>query len=150
MEFCNCSMFCSALLFIHSSFAIIIAGCFTLWCLVIVVWLFLTMSRICLQFVIVVFPDHTHLLFMIKFPFTHHYPTSSASPLNILLTQMSMSCSGMIKFPFTQPYSISSSFFFHPFLSRSESSCFFHGSVSRQRLDSILFVCNLEGITAGW
>ena len=30
------------------------------WCLVIVVWLFLTMSRVCLQFVVVVFPDHTH------------------------------------------------------------------------------------------
>ena len=30
------------------------------WCLVIVVWLFLAVP--CLQFVIVVFPDHTHLL----------------------------------------------------------------------------------------
>ena len=30
------------------------------WCLVIVVWRFLTVSRVCLQFVIVVFPDHTH------------------------------------------------------------------------------------------
>ena len=29
---------------------------------VIVVWLFLAMPRVCLQFVIVVFPDHTHLL----------------------------------------------------------------------------------------
>ena len=29
------------------------------WCLVIVVWLSLTMSRVCL-FVVVVFPDHTH------------------------------------------------------------------------------------------
>ena len=39
------------------------AGCFTLFvfCLVIVVWLFLTMPRVSLQFVIVVFPDHTHL-----------------------------------------------------------------------------------------
>ena len=33
------------------------------WYLVIVVWLFLTMPRVCLQFVSVVFPDHTHLLF---------------------------------------------------------------------------------------
>ena len=33
------------------------------WCVVIVVWLFLTVSWVCLQFVIVVFPDHTHLLF---------------------------------------------------------------------------------------
>ena len=29
-------------------------------CLVIVVWLFLAVSWVCLQFVIVVFPDHTH------------------------------------------------------------------------------------------
>ena len=28
----------------------------------IVVWLFLTVARVCLQFVIVAFPDHTHLL----------------------------------------------------------------------------------------
>ena len=32
------------------------------WCLVIVVWLFLAVPWGCLQFVIVVFPDHTHLL----------------------------------------------------------------------------------------
>ena len=32
-------------------------------CLVIVVWLFLAVPWVCLQFVIVVFPDHTHLLF---------------------------------------------------------------------------------------
>ena len=30
------------------------------WCLVIVVWLFLAVSWVYLQFVIVVFPDHTH------------------------------------------------------------------------------------------
>ena len=35
------------------------------WCLVIVVWLFLAVPWVCLQFVIVVFPDHTHLLFYI-------------------------------------------------------------------------------------
>ena len=33
--------------------------------LVIVVWLFLGMPWVCLQIVIVVFPDHTHLLFCI-------------------------------------------------------------------------------------
>ena len=33
------------------------------WCLVRVERLFLTVPRGCLQFVIVVFPDHTHLLF---------------------------------------------------------------------------------------
>ena len=31
------------------------------WRLVIVVWLLLVVSRVCLHFVIVVFPDHTHL-----------------------------------------------------------------------------------------
>ena len=35
------------------------------WYLVIVVWLFLSLSLVCLRFVIVVFPDHTHLLFLI-------------------------------------------------------------------------------------
>ena len=67
MGFSNCSMFCYALLCVHSSFAIILIGkreladllCLSSWCLVIVVWLFLTMSCVYLQFVIVVFPDHT-------------------------------------------------------------------------------------------
>ena len=35
------------------------------WCLVVVVWLSLAVPWVCLQFVIVVFPDHTHLLFFI-------------------------------------------------------------------------------------
>ena len=30
---------------------------------ILVKWLFLTVPRVCLQFVIVVFPDHTHYLF---------------------------------------------------------------------------------------
>ena len=34
------------------------------WCLVMVVWLFLAVPWGCLWFVIVVFPDHTHLLFL--------------------------------------------------------------------------------------
>ena len=38
--------------------------CLSSWCLVIVVCLFLTIPRVCLQFVIVEFPDHTHLLFL--------------------------------------------------------------------------------------
>ena len=33
------------------------------WRLVSIVWLFLAMPWVCLQFEIVVFPDHTHLLF---------------------------------------------------------------------------------------
>ena len=72
MGVCNCSMFCSSLLYVHSSFAIISMGKRELvtllnlssWCLVIVVWLFLAVPLVFLQFVIVVFPDHTHLLFL--------------------------------------------------------------------------------------
>ena len=67
MGFCG-SMFCCALLCVRSSFAIISMGkrelvallCLSSWCLVIVVWLFLMMPQVCLQFVIVVVPDHTH------------------------------------------------------------------------------------------
>ena len=73
MGVCNCSRFCCTLLYVHSSIAIILMGKRELivllnlssWCLVKVVWLFLAVPRGCLQFVIVVFPDHTHLLFRI-------------------------------------------------------------------------------------
>ena len=72
---CNCSMFCCTLLYVHSSIAIILMGKTELiallnlssWCLVMVERLFLTLPRGCLQFVIVVFPDHTHLLFLIMY-----------------------------------------------------------------------------------
>ena len=58
------------LLYVPSSFAIILMGKRELvallglssCCLVVVVWLFLAVPWVCLQFVIVVFPDHTHLL----------------------------------------------------------------------------------------
>ena len=40
--------------------------CLSSWCLVIVVWLIRTMPRVCLQFVIVIFPDQTHLLILKK------------------------------------------------------------------------------------
>ena len=33
------------------------------WCLVMVMWLFLAVPWVCLRFVSVVFPDHTHLLY---------------------------------------------------------------------------------------
>ena len=73
MGVCNCSMFCCALLCALSSIAIILMGKRELiallnlssWCLVVVEWLFLAVPRGCLQFVIVVFPDHTHLLFLV-------------------------------------------------------------------------------------
>ena len=69
---CNCSMFCCTLLYVNSSIAIILMGKRELvallnlssWCLVMVERLFLAMPQGCLRFVIVVFPDHTHLLFM--------------------------------------------------------------------------------------
>ena len=59
-----------SLLYVHSSIAIILMGKRELiallnlssWCLVMVERLFLAVPRGCLQFVIVVFPDHTHLL----------------------------------------------------------------------------------------
>ena len=65
-------MFCCTLLYVHSSSAIILMGKRELialinlssWCLVMVERLFLAVPRGCLQFVIVVFPDHTHLLLL--------------------------------------------------------------------------------------
>ena len=72
MGVCNCSMFCCMLLYVHSSIAIILMGkreliallnC-SFWCLVMVELLFLAVPRGCLQLVIVVFPDHTRLLFL--------------------------------------------------------------------------------------
>ena len=67
-------MFCCTLLYVHSSIAIILMGKRELiallnlssWCLVMVKRLFLAVPRGCLQFVIVVFPDHTHLLFFVQ------------------------------------------------------------------------------------
>ena len=64
-------MFCCTLLYVHSSIAIILMGKrelvaflnFSSWCLEMVEWLFLAVPWCCLRFVIVVFPDHTDLLF---------------------------------------------------------------------------------------
>ena len=72
MGVCNCSMFICTLLYVHSSIAFILMGKRELicllnlssWCLVMVEWLFLAVPRGCLQFVILVFSDHTHLLFL--------------------------------------------------------------------------------------
>ena len=66
-------IFCCAFLCVHSSFAINLMGkrelvvLFSLssWCRVNVVWLFLAVPWVYLQFVIVVFPGHAHLLFFI-------------------------------------------------------------------------------------
>ena len=43
------------------------------WCLVMVVWLFLAMPWICLRFVIMVFPDHTHLLLFKSIMFLNQF-----------------------------------------------------------------------------
>ena len=67
-------MFCCMLLYVHSSIAIILMGKRELivllnlssWCLVMVERLFFGVPRGCLRFVIVVFPDHTHLLFFYR------------------------------------------------------------------------------------
>ena len=64
----HCSMFCCSLLYVHSSFATILTGKIELfallslssWCLLMAVWLFLVVRWGFLQFVFVVFPDHTH------------------------------------------------------------------------------------------
>ena len=72
MGVCNCSIFCCTLLYTLSSFEIILKGKIELvallglscWCLAIAVWLFLAVPWDCLQFVIVVFSDHTYLLFL--------------------------------------------------------------------------------------
>ena len=95
---CNCT-----LLYVHSSIAIILMGNRKLtallnlssWCLVMVEWLFLGVPWGCLRFVIVVFPGHTHLLFLcssmqefiytyenskmhLMIQFYHHYLSSLA------------------------------------------------------------------------
>ena len=72
MGACNCSMFCCTLLYVHFSIAIILMGKRELvallnlssWCLMMVERLFLAVQWGCLRFVIVVFPGHTHLLFL--------------------------------------------------------------------------------------
>ena len=71
MGVCNGSMICCMLLYVHSSIAIILMGKRELvallnmssWCLVMVERLFLAVPWGCLRFVIMVFPDHTHLQF---------------------------------------------------------------------------------------
>ena len=65
-------MFCCTLLYAHFSIAIILMGKRGLvallnlssWCLVMVERLFLAVPWACLRFVIVVFPDYTHLFFL--------------------------------------------------------------------------------------
>ena len=68
---CNCSVLCCTYFNVHSSIAIILmrkremVALLNLSspCLVMVKWLFLAVPWGCLRFVVVVFPDHTRLLF---------------------------------------------------------------------------------------
>ena len=74
-------MFCCTLLYVHSSIAIILMGKRELvallnlssLCLVMVERLFLAVPWGCLRFVIVVFPDHTHYLFLVSM--VYHHPS---------------------------------------------------------------------------
>ena len=85
-------MFCCMLLYVHSSIAIILLGKRELiallnlssWCLVMVERLFLAVPRDCLQFVIVVFPDHTHLLFLLSLVHTINGNTVDPWPATII------------------------------------------------------------------
>ena len=80
---CSClSLFCCALLCVLSSFTIILLLlsygclvtvnvlvallCLSSWSLENAVWLFLTVPWVGLRCVVVVFPDHTHLLFKVS------------------------------------------------------------------------------------
>ena len=75
-------MFCCTLLYVNSSFAIILMGKRELvallglstWCFVMLVWLFLAVPWVCLPFVIAVFPDHTHY-FQCIFTFARKFTT---------------------------------------------------------------------------
>ena len=95
MGVCGCSMFCCTLFYVHSSFAIILMGKRKLiallnlssWCLVVVGRLFLPVPRGCLRFVIVVFPDHTHLLFL-NFQKGIHYPFKYSANIAISLKSL--------------------------------------------------------------
>ena len=109
---------CCTLLYVHSSIAIILMGKRELvallklssWCLVMVERLFLTVPRGCLQFVIVVFPDHTLLLFLLYLAEVH--PTLNLN-FHIKLLKLHVS---IVEF-YQQPYRAS-------FVSRQRLSYF--------------------------
>ena len=88
----------SVLLYVHFSIAIILMGKRELiallnlssWCLVMVERLFLTVQRGCLQFVIVVFPDHTLLLFLTICPRVVSLGSSgSTAPIPVCVCNLS-------------------------------------------------------------
>ena len=59
---CNCFLFCSTLVYVHSRKLVALLSLASR-CFVMAALLFLTVPWVCLWFVIMVFPDHTHLLF---------------------------------------------------------------------------------------
>ena len=95
MGVCNCSMLCCTLLCVRSRNAIILMGKrelvallnLSFWCLV---RLFIAVSQGCLRFVIVVFPDHTHLLFLSVTSYSWAYGTGrgNSSKFRTLLTNL--------------------------------------------------------------
>ena len=98
MGVCNGSMFCCTLLYVHSSIAIILMGKRELiallnlssWCLVMVERLFLAVPRGCLQFVIVVFPDHTHLLLLVRYACSYQVCLHSVIVIQLPTKEMSL------------------------------------------------------------
>ena len=102
-------LFCCTLFYVHSSIAIILMLIALLnlssWCLVMVERLFLAVPRGCLQFVIVVFPDHTHLLFLVSTPIgcTSHIETylawmPASIPFCYQIVFRGMDCKQMLEY----------------------------------------------------
>ena len=60
------------------------------WCLVMVEPFFLTVPLGCLQFVIVVFPDHTHLLFLVDITMTDGRYHKDCSGIAIILKKIQL------------------------------------------------------------
>ena len=97
MGVCKRSMFCCALLYVHSSFAIILMGkrelvallCLSSWCLMMVVRLFLVVPWGCLLFVIVVFPEFTHYFLFIE---RLHGLISHSNSFNVAVPFKQSSC----------------------------------------------------------
>ena len=88
-------LFFCTLFYVHSSIAIILMGKRELvallnlssWCHVMVEWLFLAVPWGCLRFVIVVFPDHTHLRFK-----NNHVPSISLILFEIGIPNLVCGC----------------------------------------------------------
>ena len=107
MGVCNCSMFCCTLLYVHSSIALILMGKRELiallnlssWCLVMIERLFLTVPRGCLQFVIVVFPDHTHYFCSLEGQFESKIESWKIRKKGCLAIRLIVTVSMLYQFP---------------------------------------------------